>query len=115
MLDTLSKITGLHSPKPKKFRHNVSVGAASASDLFHGCSAKNRHPHRRREDRATQNVCGLRPAEGELDSSPARFCSTGNVPVRWYEANGYVNPRRAKRINPRGGGKRYGRPAEMKF
>jgi dihydroflavonol-4-reductase len=37
-------------------------------------------------------------SEGELGFKPGPVSAALERAVRWYEANGYVNPRRAKRI-----------------
>jgi dihydroflavonol-4-reductase len=98
MLDALSKITGLPAPS-LKIPHGLALSAAYASTIFSRLIGK--EPGIPVEGvKIAQHVmfvdCGR--AERELGFKAGPVAAALQRAVRWYEANGYVSPRRAKRI-----------------
>ncbi len=98
MLDTLAGITGLPTVK-LKIPHGLALGAAFANAVFSRLIGK--EPgitiegvkiarHRMFVDCAR--------AQRELGFHAGPVAEALERAVRWYEANGYVSPRRAKRI-----------------
>jgi dihydroflavonol-4-reductase len=98
MLDTLAKITGLRAPM-LKIPHGLALGVAYANTVF---------------SRLVGREPGI-PIEGVKIARHMMFVDCSRVKrelgfqagpvaaaleraVRWYEANGYVSPRRARRI-----------------
>jgi dihydroflavonol-4-reductase len=98
MLDTLAKITGLRAPM-LKIPHGLALGVAYANTVF---------------SRLVGREPGI-PIEGVKIARHMMFVDCSRVrrelgfqagpvaaalerAVRWYEANGYVSPRRARRI-----------------
>jgi dihydroflavonol-4-reductase len=98
MLDILAKITGLPAPS-LKISHHVALGAAYASTIFSRLVGK--EPGIPIEGvRIAQHKmfvdCGR--SQRELGFKAGPVAAALQRAVRWYETNGYVNPRRAKRI-----------------
>jgi dihydroflavonol-4-reductase len=98
MLDMLAKITGLPAPS-LKISHHVALGVAYASTIFSRLVGK--EPGIPIEGvRIAQHKmfvdCGR--SQRELGFKAGPVAAALQRAVRWYETNGYVNPRRAKRI-----------------
>ncbi len=98
MLDILAKITGLPAPS-LKISHHVALGVAYASTIFSRLVGK--EPGIPIEGvRIAQHKmfvdCGR--SQRELGFKAGPVAAALQRAVRWYETNGYVNPRRAKRI-----------------
>jgi dihydroflavonol-4-reductase len=98
MLDTLSKITGLPSPS-LKIPHGVALGAAYASTVLSRLIGK--EPGIPVEGvKIAQHIMFVdcARAKRELGFKSGPVAAALQRAVRWYEANDYVTPRRAKRI-----------------
>src|SRR5438874_1728761 len=98
LLDTLARITGLRAPS-LKIPHGVALGAAYASTIFSRMIGK--EPGITIEGvKIAQHMmfvdCGR--AQKELGFKPGAVSAALDRAVRWYEANGYVKARRARRI-----------------
>src|SRR5436190_2706674 len=98
LLDTLAQITGLRAPS-LKIPHGVALGAAYASTIFSRMIG--RVPGITIEGvKIAQHMmfvdCGR--AQKELGFKPGAVSAALDRAVRWYEANGYVKARRARRI-----------------
>lgn len=98
LLDVLAKITGLRTPS-LKIPHGVALGVAYAETAF--SRLLGREPQIPVEGvkiaRHMMFVDASR-ARRELEFHPAPVAAALERAVRWYQANGYVSPRRAKRI-----------------
>jgi dihydroflavonol-4-reductase len=98
LLDTLARITGLSAPK-LKIPHGLALGVAYASTAFSRLIG--REPGIPVEGvkiaRHMMFVDSSR-AQRELGFQPGSVRAALERAVRWYEANGYVSARRAKRI-----------------
>jgi dihydroflavonol-4-reductase len=98
VLDTLSKITGLPAPK-LKIPHGFALGAAYASTIFSRLIGK--EPGIPVEGvKIAQHMMFVDCARSqrELGFKAGPVSEALRRAVGWYEANGYVSPRRAKRI-----------------
>src|ERR1700676_3090759 len=98
LLDTLAKITGLRAPS-LKIPHGVALGVAYASTAF--SRLLGREPQIPVEGvKIAQHMMFVDAsrAQRELQFRPGAVAAALERAVRWYEANGYVSPRRAKRI-----------------
>jgi len=98
VLDTLAKITGLPAVK-MKIPHGLALGVAYAETAF--SRLIRREPHIPVEGvkiaRHMMFVDASR-AQKELGFQPGPVAAALERAVRWYEANGYVSKRRAKKI-----------------
>ena len=98
MLDILARLTGLPAPK-LKIPHGVALGVAYAETAF--SRLLRRAPQIPVEGvkiaRHMMFVDASR-AQRELGFHPGPVAAALDRAVRWYEANGYVSKRRAKRI-----------------
>ncbi len=98
MLDTLAKITGLSAPK-LKIPHGLALGVAYANTAF--SRLLGREPGIPVEGvkiaRHMMFVNATR-AQKELGFKPGSVAAAFQRAVRWYLDNGYVSPRRAKKI-----------------
>src|SRR5690242_11757424 len=98
MLDTLAKITGLSAPK-LKIPHGVALGVAYAETAF--SRLLGREPQIPIEGvkiaRHFMFVDCTR-AKRELGFQPGSVSAALERAVRWYETNGYIAPRRAKKL-----------------
>jgi dihydroflavonol-4-reductase len=98
VLDTLAKITGLPAVK-MKIPHGLALGVAYAETAF--SRLIRREPHIPVEGvkiaRHVMFVDASR-AQKELGFQPGPVAAAMERAVRWYEANGYVSKRRAKKI-----------------
>jgi dihydroflavonol-4-reductase len=98
LLDTLAQITGLPAPK-LKIPHGLALGVAYAETAF--SRLLGREPQIPVEGvkiaRHRMFVDASR-ASRELEFAPSPVADALARAVRWYEANGYVSPKRAKKI-----------------
>jgi len=98
VLDLLAKITGLAAPK-LKIPHGLALGVAYANTAF--SRLLGREPGIPVEGvkiaKHTMFVNATR-AQKELGFQPGPVAAALERAVRWYQANGYVSPRRAKQI-----------------
>jgi dihydroflavonol-4-reductase len=98
MLDALAKITGLPSPS-LKISHNVALGAAYASTIFSRLLGKEPGiPIEGVKIAQHKMFVDCARSQRELGFKAGPVAAALERAVRWYEANGYVTPRRAKRI-----------------
>jgi dihydroflavonol-4-reductase len=100
VLDTLAKITGLPAPT-LKIPHGLALGVAYAETAFSRLIG--REPQIPVEGvRIARHMmfvdCSRAPRE--LGFQPGSVGAAFERAVRWYEANGYIAPRRAKKITP---------------
>ncbi len=98
LLDTLAGITGLPAPK-LKIPHGLALGVAYAETAFSRLIG--REPQIPIEGvKIAQHMMFVDAsrAQRELGFRPAPVAAALERAVRWYEANGYVSARRAKRI-----------------
>src|SRR5499425_777015 len=98
LLDLLAKITGLAAPK-LKIPHGLALGVAYANTAF--SRLLGREPSIPVEGvkiaRHMMFVNATR-AQKELGFQSGSVAAAFERAVRWYEANGYIAPRRAKKI-----------------
>jgi dihydroflavonol-4-reductase len=98
MLDALSKITGLPSPS-LKISHGVALGVAYASTIFSRLLGKEPGiPVEGVKIAQHKMFVDCARSQRELGFTAGPVAAALERAVRWYEANGYVTPRRAKRI-----------------
>jgi dihydroflavonol-4-reductase len=98
LLDTLARITGLRAPS-MKIPHGVALCAAYASTIFSRMIG--RVPGITIEGvKIAQHMMFVdcARAQKELGFKPGAVSAALDRAVRWYEANGYVKARRARRI-----------------
>jgi dihydroflavonol-4-reductase len=98
MLDILAKLTGLPAPK-LKIPHGIALGVAYAETAF--SRLIRREPQIPVEGvKIAQHMMFVdcSRAQKELGFQPGPVAAALERAVRWYEANGYVSKRRAKRI-----------------
>ena len=98
MLDILARLTGLPAPK-LKIPHGVALGVAYAETAF--SRLLRREPQIPVEGvKIAQHMMFVDAsrAQRELGFHPGPVAAALDRAVRWYEANGYVSKRRAKRI-----------------
>jgi dihydroflavonol-4-reductase len=98
VLDILAKITGLPAPS-LKIPHRLALGVAYAETAFSRLIG--REPQIPVEGvKIAQHMmfvdCSRAP--GELGFQQGSVVAAFERAVRWYEANGYIAPRRAKKI-----------------
>ena len=98
MLDALSKITGLAAPR-MKIPHSLAFGVACANTVFSrllwrepGIPIESVRIARHRM------FVDCSRAQRELGFKPGPVSAALERAVRWYESNGYVSPRRVKKI-----------------
>jgi dihydroflavonol-4-reductase len=99
LLDTLAQITGLPAPK-LKIPHGVALSVAYAETAF--SRLLGREPQIPVEGvKIAQHLMFVDAsrAQRELEFHPAPVAAALERAVRWYEANGYVSARRAKKIS----------------
>jgi dihydroflavonol-4-reductase len=98
MLDVLSKITGLPSPS-LKISHGVALGVAYASTIFSRLLGREPGiPVEGVKIAQHKMFVDCARSQRELGFTAGPVAAALERAVRWYEANGYVTPRRAKRI-----------------
>jgi dihydroflavonol-4-reductase len=98
MLDILAKLTGLRAPS-LKIPHGLALGVAYAETAF--SRLIRREPQIPVEGvKIAQHMMFVDTsrAQRELGFQPGPVAAALDRAVRWYEANGYVSKRRAKRI-----------------
>ena len=98
LLDTLARITGLAAPK-LKIPHGLALTAAYAETAF--SRLLGREPQIPVEGvKIAQHMMFVDAsrAQRELGFRAAPVAGALERAVRWYESNGYVSPRRAKKI-----------------
>jgi len=98
MLDTLAKITGLPAPT-LKIPHGLALGVAYMNTAFSRLIG--REPQIPIEGvKIAQHMMFVdcKRAQGELGFKPGSVVAALERAVRWYEANGYVKPGRAKKM-----------------
>jgi len=98
MLDILAKLTGLPAPS-LKIPHGLALGVAYAETAF--SRLIRREPQIPVEGvKIAQHMMFVdcSRAQRELGFQPGPVAAALDRAVRWYEANGYVSKRRAKRI-----------------
>src|SRR5256885_8466885 len=98
MLDTLAKITGLAAPK-LKIPHGLALGVAYANTAF--SRLLGREPGIPVEGvKIAQHMMFVdaKRAQKELGFKPGSVAAALERAVHWYADNGYVSPRRTKKI-----------------
>jgi len=98
VLDLLAKITGLPAPS-MKIPHGVALGVAYAETAF--SRLLGREPQIPVEGvKIAQHMMFVDSSRAprELGFQQGSVAAALERAVRWYEANGYISPRRAKRI-----------------
>jgi dihydroflavonol-4-reductase len=98
MLDALAKITGLPAPS-LKIPHGLALGVAYMNTIFSRLIGK--EPQIPIEGvKIAQHIMFVdcRRAQRELGFKPGSVAGALERAVRWYEANGYVKPRRARKM-----------------
>src|SRR5262249_17389288 len=98
VLDVLANITGLPAPK-LKIPHGLALGVAYASTAFSRLIG--REPGIPVEGvKIAQHLMFVdcKRAQRELGFNPGPVSAAFERAVRWYEANGYIAPRRAKKL-----------------
>ena len=98
LLDTLAGITGLPAPK-LKIPHAVALGVAYADTAFSRLIGKEpRIPVEGVKIAQHMMFVDCSRAQRDLGFKPGSVAAALGRAVRWYEANGYVSARRAKKI-----------------
>src|ERR1700674_2462142 len=98
MLDALAKITGLPSPK-LKIPHALALGVAYADTAFSRLLGREPGiPVEGLKIARHRMFVDCSRAQRDLGFRAGPVAAALERAVRWYEANGYVSPRRAKRI-----------------
>lgn len=98
MLDALSKITGLSGPK-LKIPHGVALGVAYMNTALSRLVGKEPGiPIEGVKIAHHMMFVDCSRAQRDLGFQPGSVAAAFERAVRWYEANGYVLPRRAKKI-----------------
>src|SRR3989440_4286000 len=98
VLDLLAQITGLAAPK-LKIPHGLALGVAYANTAF--SRLLGREPGIPVEGvKIAQHMMfvNVKRAQKELGFKPGSVTAALERAVRWYADNGYVSPRRAKKI-----------------
>src|SRR2546421_7117100 len=98
MLDMLAEVTGLAAPK-LKIPHGLALGVAYANTVF--SRLLGREPGIPVEGvKIAQHLMfvNVKRAQKELGFKPGSVTAALERAVRWYADNGYVSPRRAKKI-----------------
>ena len=98
VLDTLASLTGLPAPK-LKIPHGLALGVAYANTVF--SRLLGREPGIPVEGvKIAQHMMFVdaKRAQKELGFKPGSVAAALERAVRWYADNGYVSPRRAKKI-----------------
>src|SRR2546427_5487470 len=98
VLDILAKITGLSGPR-LKIPHNLALGVAYANTIFSRLTFREPQiPIEGVKIARHKMFVDCSRAQRELGFRPGPVSAALERAVRWYEANGYVVPGRAKRI-----------------
>jgi dihydroflavonol-4-reductase len=98
MLDTLAKITGLRAPM-LKIPHGLALGVAYANTMYSRMVGREPGiPIEGVKIARHMMFVDCSRAKRELGFQAGPVAAALERAVRWYETNGYVNARRAKRI-----------------
>jgi dihydroflavonol-4-reductase len=98
VLDRLAKITGLPAPK-LKIPHGLALGVAYANTVFSRLFGKEPQiPVEGVKIAKHMMFVNTTRAQKELGFQPGSVAAAFERAVRWYAENGYVLPRRAKKI-----------------
>lgn len=98
LLDTLAKITGLRAPG-MKIPHGVALGVAYLETAFSRLVGKEPQiPVEGVKIARHKMFVDASRAQRELGFQPGPVAAALERAVRWYQANGYVSKRRAKRM-----------------
>lgn len=98
LLDTLSKITGLAAPG-MKIPHGVALGVAYVDTVFSRLVGKEPGiPVEGVKIAQHKMFVDCSRAKRELGFQPGPVVAALERAARWYQANGYVKPRRAKKM-----------------
>jgi dihydroflavonol-4-reductase len=98
MLDALSRITGLPAPK-LKIPHGLALGVAYMNTAFSRLIGKEPQiPVEGVKIAQHMMFVDCTRAQRELGFKPGPVAAALERAVRWYEANGYVKPGRAKKM-----------------
>ena len=98
VLDTLAQITGLSAPR-LKIPHGVALSVAYAETaLSRLMGRKPQIPVEGVKIARHMMFVDCSRAQRELGFRPGPVAAALERAVRWYEANGYVTPRRAKKL-----------------
>jgi dihydroflavonol-4-reductase len=98
VLDLLAKITGLRAPS-MKISHGLALTAAYANTIFSRLTFREPQiPIEGVKIAQHKMFVDSSRAQRELGFRPGSVAAALERAVRWYEANGYVSARRARRI-----------------
>jgi dihydroflavonol-4-reductase len=98
LLDTLAKITGLRAPS-MKIPHGLALGVAYADTVLSRLTFREPQiPIEGVKIARHKMFVDCSRAQRELGFRPGPVAAALERAVRWYEANGYVTARRARRI-----------------
>jgi dihydroflavonol-4-reductase len=98
VLDILAKITGLRAPA-MKISHGMALTAAYANTIFSRLTFREPQiPIEGVKIAQHKMFVDCSRAQRELGFRPGSVAAALERAVRWYEANGYVSARRARRI-----------------
>jgi dihydroflavonol-4-reductase len=98
VLDTLANITGLPSPT-LKIPHGFALGVAYAETVFSRLLGREPQiPVEGVKIARHMMFVDCSRAQRELGFQPGSVAAALERAVRWYEANGYIAPRRAKKL-----------------
>jgi dihydroflavonol-4-reductase len=98
VLDTLAKITGLPAPS-MKIPHGLALMAAYANTLFSRLTFREPQiPIEGVKIARHKMFVDCSRAQRELGCRPGSVADALERAVRWYEANGFVSARRARRM-----------------
>jgi dihydroflavonol-4-reductase len=98
LLDLLAKITGLPAPR-LKIPHGVALGVAYASTAFSRLTGREPQiPVEGVKIAQHRMFVDCSRAQRELGFKPGPVADALERAVRWYADNGYIKPRRAKKM-----------------
>jgi dihydroflavonol-4-reductase len=98
LLDTLARITGLSAPT-MKIPHGVALGVAYVESVFSRLVGKEPQiPVEGVKIAQHKMFVDCSRAKKELGFQPGAVSKALERAVRWYQANGYVKPRRVKKM-----------------
>ena len=98
LLDTLAKITGLAAPA-MKIPHGLALGVAYVETAFSRLVGKEPQIPVKGVKLAPHNMfVDCSRAQRELGFKPGPVKAALERAVRWYRANGYMRPRRARKM-----------------
>jgi len=99
LLDALAEITGLSAPS-MKIPHGLALGVAYLETGFSRLLGKEPQiPVEGVKIAQHKMFVDVSRAQRELGFQPGSVSAALERAVRWYQANGYVSPRRAKKIS----------------